>query len=116
MPRARQIETLSPKQLIKAARVVSGIDWTAVGLLIFAAIIPILTCLWWGKPSSLPELVTLVLLGLFAFAVISTFAIIVLWGIGRLELPDRFMAWLGGATVGEIAGLLAAIVHWILKH
>jgi len=114
LPKAK--ETLTTNKVIKGAREVSGIvDWSAIGLLIFAAVIPTALAIWWGKPSSLPELVTLVLLGLYVFAVISTFAIIMLWGLRRLDLPDRFMSWLGGATVGEIVGLLAFIVRWVLK-
>jgi hypothetical protein len=106
MDRAK--ETLIPKKVFKGSRIVSGVmDGTAIGMLIFAAILPIVIILWWGKPILLRDLVTLVFLGLYVFAVISTFAIIVLWGLQRLDLPNKFMMWLGGATVGEIAGLLA---------
>jgi len=109
-------ETLTPRRIIKSVREVSALyDWTAIGLLIFAAVIPIAVAMWWGRPATIADLATIIMLGLFIFAVISTFAIIVLWGLGRLSLTDKFMTWLGGATVGEIAGLVAFIIHFLFS-
>lgn len=109
-------ETPASGEVFKAGRLVTGFELrTALGLLIFAALVPICTILWWGRPSALPEFVTLVFLGLFVFAVLATFAIIVLWGLGRLDLPGSFMKWLGLATIGEIVGLLLFVLRYILK-
>jgi hypothetical protein len=113
---AAQKETPPDRKYIQAAREVSTVaDWTPIGLLIFAAVVPIAIAMWWGRPSTFADLITMILLGLFVFAVIANFAIIVLWGLKRLDLPERFMSWLGGATVGEIIGLSAYIVHHIFK-
>ena len=100
-------ETPTARDLFKASRVVTGIELkVAIGLLIFSAVVPIATILWWGRPATFAEFVSVVFLGLFMFAVLTTFAIIVLWGLGRLDLPGKFVGWLGVVTVGEIVGLL----------
>ena len=113
---AAQKETPVPKRFIQGSREVSTFaDATAIGLLIFAAVIPIAIAAWWGRPAAFADLITMTLLGLFVFAVIATFAIIVLWGLKRLDLSEKFMMWLGGATVGEIIGLLAYIIHHLFK-
>jgi len=113
---AAQKETPPARKYIRSAREVSTVvDWAAIGLLIFAAVVPIAIAMWWGRPSVFADLITMILLGLFVFAVIATFAIIVLWGLKRLDLTEKFMSWLGGATVGEIIGLLAYIVHRLFK-
>jgi hypothetical protein len=58
----------------------------------------------------LDNFIALTFLGTYVFAVIETFAVILLWGLGRLSLPSTFVPWLGGATIGEIAGLLLLVV------
>jgi hypothetical protein len=52
----------------------------------------------------------LAILTLFAFSVVATFGVIVADGLGRLKLPPALLNWLGGATVGEIAGMLYIII------
>ena len=104
-------DSVTPKKLFKNVREVSPFDWTAIAMLMFAALVPIAIAIYWGHPGSIGDLATIVFLGLFVFAVIATFSIIVLWGLGRLALPDKFMSWLGAATIGEIAGLLAFVIH-----
>jgi hypothetical protein len=64
-----------------------------------------------GKPADLQGLVAIMILGIFSFAVMATFDVILFWGLGALSLPAAFVHWLGGATVGEIAGLLIIIVR-----
>jgi hypothetical protein len=111
-------ESLVSKPLIQSAREIPGENWTAIGLLIFAAIVPVALTVWWAhrSPMELTDLITLIFMDLYIFAVISTFAIIVLWGLGRLTLPGKFMSWLGAATVGEIVGLLTYVVHFVFNH
>jgi hypothetical protein len=113
----KQAVALTPKKVILSAREIPGENWTAIGLLIFAAVIPVALTVWWEKhsPMTLPDLVTLLFMDIYIFAVVSTFAIIVLWGLNRLDLPNKFMSWLGAATVGEIAGLLGYVIHIIFK-
>lgn len=114
MPGYKKLEDREqPEEVFHASRVVTGPELgIGIGLLVFAAIFPSAVILWWGRPGALSDFVTLVILWIYMFAVISTFAIILLWGLGRLDLPAGFMKWLGGATVGEIAGLLL----FALKH
>jgi len=103
------------KSFIAAARTITGAEtWLAIGLIVFAAAIPIVAIGWWGRPNSLADFVTLILVGVYVFAVITTFAIILLWGLGRLDLPQKFMRWLGVATIGEVAGLVTFIVKKVL--
>jgi hypothetical protein len=113
----KQGVALTPKKIVLSARELPGENWTAIGLLIFAAVIPVALTIWWEShsPMTLAELITLLFMDIYIFAVVSTFAIIVLWGLKRLDLPNKFMSWLGAATVGEIAGLLTYVIHIILK-
>ena len=100
--------------VIKAVRVVTGYELGAgLGLLGCALLIPILAALWWGRPSTFAEFTSVIFLGIYMFAVVATFAIIVLWGLGRLDIPESFMKWLGVATIGEVAGLLIYVVRQI---
>lgn len=107
----------SIREVIKAARIVTGLEIKiGIALLIFAAVFPTAACLWWGRPDTFGEFTTLFFLWIYMFAVIATFAIIILWGLGRLDLPGKFMGWLGAATIGEIVGLLAYVLHQIFGN
>lgn len=109
-------EELTSLEVIKASRIVTGMELkTGIGLLVFAAVVPIAFSLWWGRPASFAEFTSLIFLATYVFAVIATFAIIFLQGLERLTLPDKFMLWLGGATIGEIATLLAFILRQNFK-
>jgi hypothetical protein len=112
-PTKEQNETPPKIDVIKAARVVTGYELGAgLGLLTVAVAIPVCTVLWWGRPGTFTEFVSIIVLAIYMFTVIATFAIILLWGLGRLDLPHSFMKWLGGATVGEVVGLL----FYVLKQ
>jgi hypothetical protein len=63
------------------------------------------------KDMPFDQLITLNILAAFFFTVIETFSLILLRGFGRITVPDKFMHWLGGATVGQVAGMLL----WIIK-
>ena len=63
------------------------------------------------KDMPFDQLITLNVLAAFFFTVIETFSLILLRGFGRIAVPDKFMHWLGGATVGQVAGMLL----WIIK-
>jgi hypothetical protein len=104
-------ETPNRRRIIKSSReIYFATDWAAVGLLVFAVLCPVAAVAWWGKPNSFSELVTEMIVGVYVFAVIATFSIILLRGLNRLDLPDKFMYWLGGATIGEVVGLLYLLV------
>jgi hypothetical protein len=109
-------DKLPALNVVRSARIVSGYELGAgLGLLAFAVAIPIAAILWWGRPSTFAEFTSLIFLGIYMFVVIATFAIIILWGLGRLDIPESFMKWLGGATIGEVAGLLLFVVKQIYK-
>ena len=99
-------------EVFQEVRKVSGIELSAgLGLLVFGVVpLGVIWSFLRGRTFQLPEFIALTLLGSYVFAVIETFAIIVLWGLGRLVLPKAFVHWLGGATVGEIAVLLSIVV------
>lgn len=111
-------ETPKPIEVVKAARVVTGAEiWVGL-ILVLIGVIPLFMLIWaeHGKASfHSDEFIVSTLTGTFIFAVFETFAIILLWGLGRLELPEKFVHWLGGATVGEIATLLTIIVKQVFK-
>jgi hypothetical protein len=109
-------DKLEPGNVIRAAGIVTKMELGAgLGLLLFAATVPIATMLWWGRPAAFAEFTTMIFLGIYMYTVITTFAIIFLWGLGRLVIPDQFMRWLGAATIGEIAGLLGFGLQWVLQ-
>jgi hypothetical protein len=115
-PTGKESEKLQPVNAIRAAGVVTKMELGAgLGLLVFAAAVPIAAMLWWGRPTLFAEFTTMIFLGIYMYAVITTFAIIFLWGLGRLVIPDQFMRWLGIATIGEIAGLLGYGLQWVFK-
>jgi hypothetical protein len=113
---AKENDNPPPLNLIKASRVVTGYELGAgLGLLAFAVAIPIAAILWWGRPGTFAEFTSIIFLGTYMFAVIATFAIIILWGLGRLDIPESFMKWLGGATIGEVVGLVVFVIKQIYK-
>jgi hypothetical protein len=97
---------------------VSMKTWVPVSL-IFATFIVLCGFSWLFMSShniSSPQIfVVLVLTDLFVFATICTFAIILLWGIGTLHLDTAFVKWLGAATIGEIAGMVAIAIKWLFQ-
>jgi hypothetical protein len=108
----REIDRVEPIEVVDQARVVTGPELlVGLGLVVFG-FLPLVAI--WGYLQKLPfqldNFVALVLLGIYVFAVIETFAIIVLWGLGRLYLPPKFVPWLGGVTIGEIAVMLTIVV------
>jgi hypothetical protein len=66
---------------------------------------------------SLRELIVKVLLTTFCVVVFSTVIIIFLQGFrfSEFNLPIEFLKWLGGATLGEVVGLVALICHQLFK-
>lgn len=104
----RQPEHLQTKEFIK--RVATGPKLAVALALVLFGCLPLLGIWSMVRGRPLDEIVALTLLGVFVFAVIETFAIIILQGMGHLDLPDKFLHWLGAATVGEVATMLLLIV------
>jgi len=87
---------------------------TVVAILILVLFLPyVILFSMTGRPKDLRVLIALIVLGVFSFAVMATFDVVVFWGLGTLKLPEAFVHWLGVVTVGEIAGLLVIIVRRI---
>ena len=59
---------------------------------------------------------TKIMLGLFAFSVVATFAIIFGYGRRYLVYPEWFLKWLGMATIGEIATFLGYILKYLFPQ
>jgi hypothetical protein len=113
----RQTETLKNIEFIERARIVTGPELVVALALVLFGFLPLLG-LWLllrGLDFKLENVVALTLLGTYVFAVIETFAIIILWGLGRLYLPKAFVPWLGGATIGEIVTLLLIVVKRVFS-
>ena len=64
----------------------------------------------WRRTFNLQEVEAITLFATFWFAVIETFAIIVLSGMRKLYYEQGFLKWMAGITVGELAGLVYYIV------
>ena len=104
-------EVVSTIGVIEAKDVSSWEIAGAVARLLFGTVPLIVGWLFLRqRPFDLQDYMAVTLLGIYAFAVIVTFAIILLWGFKRLELETKFINWLGAATVGEVAGMLLFIV------
>jgi hypothetical protein len=57
-----------------------------------------------------------IMLGLFAFSVVATFAIIILYGLGYLNLPGWLLKTLVAATIGEVATLLGYTIRYLFPQ
>ncbi len=108
----KEIDKVEPIEFIEQTRVVTGAELlVGLGLVIFG-LLPFLG-IWIVVQKltfQLESFIALALLGTYIFAVIETFAIIILWGLGRLYLPPKFVPWLGATTIGEVAVLLTIVV------
>lgn len=104
----RQPESLRPKEFVE--RVIIGSKLAVALVLVLFGCLPLLGLWSMVRGRPLDEIVALTLLGTFVFAVIETFAVMILTGMGHLDLPDKFLHWLGAATVGEVATMLLLVV------
>jgi len=50
------------------------------------------------------------LLGAYGFSLVATFGLLYLEGLGWISLGKELMNWLGGAIIGELAGLFALVI------
>lgn len=110
-----QLIELTAHEFIQRARTGAPLA-IGIGLIIFG-LLP-LVAIWIvnrGMQFQLDNFVALTLLGTFVFVTVETFAIILLQGFHELELPEKFLHWLGGATIGEVATLLTIIVRAVFK-
>ncbi|MGB8886382.1 MAG: hypothetical protein WCC87_06630 [Candidatus Korobacteraceae bacterium] len=106
-------DILEPIPVISREREIKGVElWVALGLLTFG-IVPFIFIVWYLStrgPVAIKDFMALFVLGLYGTAVIETMGIIILRGMGRLDLSENFTKWLGAATVGEIIGLITLIL------
>ncbi len=112
-------EILPLIQPIKKAKEVSNIELGGALVLLVFGMVPMV--MGWvflrGHSPDLRDWIATEIVGVFVFAVIETFAIILLWGFKRLDFSEGFARWLGGATVGEVITVAAWIVEQIFsKH
>jgi hypothetical protein len=115
LPR-KAVQTEKPPILepIRDARPITGSERLATLSLLAFGTIPFLVAwlyIYVHKDMTFEQLITLNVLAAFFFTMIETFSLILLRGFGRISVPDKFMHWLGGATVGQVAGMLL----WIIK-
>jgi len=88
-------ETLQPMSVVSDAREVENLEPKLVV----------------DRADVLRDLVTRSLVWCFVISVGVTYPIIVFYGLGCLRYPDSFLHWLGAATVGQTAGLLAVVIR-----
>ncbi len=55
------------------------------------------------------------MLGLFAFCVVATFALIFCEGLGFIKLEGWLLKTIVGATIGEVATILGYIIRYLFK-
>lgn len=51
------------------------------------------------------------LLGAYGFTILATFGLFYLEGLGMISLGKSIMNWLGGAVIGELAGLFSLVIR-----
>ena len=91
----------------------SGFEWVSIFLIALGLVVPSVfaaTFVARNKISAPKDYLALCIATLFSFAVVATFGIIIGVGLKRLVLEPTMFNWLGGATVGEIAGMLYIII------
>ncbi len=106
------VDVAKPLKVALAGGEVKGYELKSAVILILFGTVP-LVVFWfhlWRNNSELREWVALNILGLYAFVVIETFSVILLWGFRRLSLPEKFVHWLGVTALGEVAGLAGYMV------
>lgn len=59
------------------------------------------------------ETIVRFLLWAYGFSIVATFGLFYLEGLGRSSLGKELMNWLGGAVIGELAGLFALVVKGV---
>ena len=57
------------------------------------------------------EKVTIALFFLFGISVVATWAVIILKSLGKSQLGDEFMVWLGGAVIAQLAPVVIIAVR-----
>ena len=102
---------------VTEAREVTPFDKCGIALVAFG-MSPLVVgwILLFRREFEMGEFIAINILGLFSLTVIETFSIILLWGLGRLELPQKIVHWLGMATVGEVAGMLLIIIKYVFPN
>lgn len=115
MPRkAAQTDKPPILEPVTDARPITGSERLATLALLAFGTLPFFvgwSYIYGHKEMTFEQLITLNVLAAFFFTVIETFSLILLRGFGRISVPDKFMHWLGGATVGQVGGMLL----WIVK-
>lgn len=116
-PRSKAKSVPEPFSPFTGGRLISGPQVAVALFLVVVGVVPLFGILWFlrGLPFQLDTFVALTLLGTLVFAVIETFAIWILWGMKRLDLPPKSAHWLGIATVGEVGTLVAIIVERLFR-
>jgi len=109
-------EELRPLNPITADKVVNWLELGGVWILVYGGAVPlfaILALLLFRRDIDFHQVVMLILLGVFTFSVMETFAIFLLVGLKRLELPKSLLHCLEAASIGQTAGLLAIACKWL---
>ena len=65
--------------------------------------------------SSIPELIGLSVITVFLSIVLVTVVFLFLAGLGYIKASDKFMKWLGGITIAELAGMATSILGFYFK-
>ena len=99
---------------------VNGYKFRDVPLLVMlvVALIPsggVMVFIGKNRISDAAVFIALTIVCIFAFVTVCTMGLIVLNAASVIELDKDFMRWLGGATVGEVAGMLLIVVRYYFR-
>ncbi len=61
------------------------------------------------------ETIVRFLLFAYGFSILATFGLFYLKGLGLISLSESLMNWLGGAILGELAGLFALVIRGMFR-
>ena len=110
-------EILSLGKPIIDGKKVTWLELGAAWGLIYVAFLPLMAIIVYVfcHPMDNDRRFVFILLGVYIFSVMATFAIILLRGLRRLDLPNAFLLWMGGATIGQLGLLLIPIIKFMFK-
>jgi len=115
-----EVESLENQRISRSSVVVTRGERTVTLALLLFGLIPVAFSIGYllvFHPATFDakQFALIFLLGIFGYMVMELYPIVILWGFQRLSLPPEFVKWLGIATIGGVAGLLATVYGYLFK-
>jgi hypothetical protein len=109
---------LTAETYAERARITNWAGWILLAVLGAAFIVDVVTLSFLigrFRCSTIPELVGLSVMTVFLSIVLLTVVFLFLAGLGYIDASDKFMQWLGGITIAELAGMATSIIGFYFR-